>query len=254
MKRTLTVPERLIIDVDSNLGRGASLNPISKWLRYRGEVLNLADGLMGTGVCFKMGPILRACGYQLIEAIHERGLRVCADLNLFDTAEALSTEGALLRPVNPEMVTVACASGVPAMRALKAELPNTEVLGVMTLPSLNVDEIGAIFGNSPETAIFKLAFLAEAAGIDGFVCGSTFVPKLRGSILREMSFNVTDVQPLWSIPPRENEDLSHIVTPEKAFRACADRIVVGSCIMRPLHGSSLVAVEMIISDIEKLIA
>ena len=253
MKRTLTVPERLIIDVDSNLGRGASLNPISKWLRYRGEVLNLADGLMGTGVCFKMGPILRACGYQLIEAIHERGLRVCADLNLNSSSNDLEIDGHLLREANPEMVTVACTSGAPAIRALKALMPTTEVLGVAILPNLSDDEVGAMYSDRRLNVLIKLASIAEAGGVDGFMCTSAEALPLRSLIVRPMSYNALNVCPLWAKVWGYDQNPTLSVTPADAFRAGADRVVVSGSITNPHLQTPLDAIKSTLDEINQAV-
>lgn len=43
------------------------------------QVLSLADRVEGTGVYLKINSALRVCGYDLIDEIHARGLRVFAD-------------------------------------------------------------------------------------------------------------------------------------------------------------------------------
>ncbi|MDP3961616.1 MAG: orotidine 5'-phosphate decarboxylase / HUMPS family protein, partial [Pseudorhodobacter sp.] len=106
--RMLAPAERLIVAADFKpdllKGNGRS------WVRR--QVLMLADSLKGTGVYLKTNSILRACGYDLIDEIHNRGLKVFADLKFYDIGETLSTDGALLKEFKPELVTVACIAGV----------------------------------------------------------------------------------------------------------------------------------------------
>ncbi len=89
MKRTLTPAERLIVAADfkpTDTRPYISLD--GKSIKWRNEVkvqvLALADSLKDTGVYLKVNSALWACGYGLIDEIHSRGLRVFADLKLFD--------------------------------------------------------------------------------------------------------------------------------------------------------------------------
>lgn len=119
--RIFTPAERLIVAADFKpkpeecIPYGLARNSV------RRQVLALADSLKGTGVYLKVNSALRACGYDLIGEIQSRGLRVFADLKLYDIPNTLTDDGILLRETNPGLVTVVCSAGVPAMQALKAE-------------------------------------------------------------------------------------------------------------------------------------
>lgn len=219
--RALKTSDRLIVGADYRPDRGE---------KYQGrvwaedQVLRLADDIVTTGVCLKVGAILRSSGYSLIEKIHSRGLKVFADLKLHDTGWVLSIDGILLRECHPEFLTVSCAAGVEGMRSLKSEVPKTEVLGVTVLTTFNDADSDAVFTCSTQEAVVRLAKLARKAGVDGLVSS----PK-EAEILREfgllMSINAPAIRPVWhSNPGGHNSD--RIMTPEKAIRAGADRIVV----------------------------
>src|SRR5438093_307961 len=124
--KTMTPAERLIVAAD--------YRPVTskgnRQREVRNKVLALAKGLSKTGVYLKVNSALRTFGYALIYEIQQFDIKVFADLKLYDIPETLSIDGILLDEFEPEILTVACPAGLKAMTALKALLPNTEVLGV----------------------------------------------------------------------------------------------------------------------------
>ncbi len=193
----------------------------------KAQVLGLADCLKGTGVYFKVNSALRACGYDLIGEIQSRGLRVFADLKLCDIKETLSIDGVLLKEAKPELLTVMCVAGITAMHALKAELPDTEVLGVTVLTSLTNEDTDAMFTCSTEEAVMRFAKVAAKAKIDGLISSPKEVEALRAEFGILLSLNTPAIRPTWSIVPGDDQNPERIMTPAKAIEAGADRIVVG---------------------------
>jgi orotidine-5'-phosphate decarboxylase len=230
--RTLTPAERLIVAAD--------FKPIEPNGResVRKQVLSLADDLNGIGVYLKVNSALRALGYGLIEEIHERGLRVFADIKLFDIKETLITDGALLREVKPELLTTACGAGVVALQALKAELPDTEVLGVTVLTSLTDEDTRALFTCSTEEAVMRLAQIGADAKIDGLISSAKEAAVLRAKFGVLLSLNTPSVRPAGVVVPGDDQNPSRVMTPERAIAAGADRIVVGRPITQQLNGAS----------------
>lgn len=232
MQKIYTPAERLIVAADFK-PKPEECIPYSLARRsVRRQVLALADSLKGTGVYLKVNSALRACGYDLIGEIQSRGLRVFADLKLIDIGETLSTDGVLIREANPELLTTMCVAGVTAMKALKAELPNTEVLGVTVLTSLKDEDTQEIFGRNVAASVANLAILAEKAGIDGLICAPTDVVLIRSVVARPMTFNTPAIRPTWAIVPGDDQNPDRIMTPAKAIKAGADRIVVGRPIVK----------------------
>ena len=226
MKTTLPPEQRLIVAADFK-----PTGPNGKdWVRS--QVLTLADSLKGTGVYIKVNSALRVCGYDLIGEIQSRGLRVFADLKLFDIGETLSTDGILLKETKPELLTTVCVAGVTAMQALKAELPDTEVLGVTVLTSLKLTDTENMFSATIEESVMKFALLAEIAGIDGLICAPTDIAFIQKVLTRSMTFNTPAIRPTWAIVPGDDQNPDRIMTPEKAISAGADRIVVGRPIVK----------------------
>jgi len=230
--KNLTPAERLIVAADfkPNPTKGENRN----WARRR--VLMLADELSGTGVCLKMNSILRACGYHLIKEVHDRGLRVLADLKLYDIGETLSTDGMLLKEFKPELLTVACIAGVPAMQALKTELPDTEVLGVTVLTNTKdgnePSDAQAMFVCSTADAVLRFAKLAGYAGINGLISSAKEAEMLRAKFGVAMTINTPAIRPVWAVVSGDDHDPERIMTPTKAIMAGADRIIVGEPIVK----------------------
>src|SRR3989344_4468053 len=227
--REITPAERLIVAADFKPpGKPVAFENYRLWVTFK--VLSLADQLKGTGVYLKVNSALRACGYDLIDKIHERNLRVFADLKLFDIGETLSTDGVLLRETKPELLTTVCVAGIIAMQALKTELPDTEVLGVTVLTSLTDTDTQAMFTCSTEEAVARFAQIAVDAKIDGLISSPKEVEILRAKFGIVLSLNTPAIRPTWAIVPGDDQNPDRIMTPAKAIKAGADRIVVG----RPL--------------------
>lgn len=231
MKRKLTATERLIVAADfrppSDLKKS-----ISARSHVRDSVLKLADDLEGTGVYIKVNSAVRACGYGLIDELHARGLRVFVDLKLFDIKETLSIDGALLFETKPELLTVVCSAGVEAMEALKAELPDTEVLGVTVLTSHDENIAQAMFCCSVEEAAVRFANFGKSAGIDGLISSAKEATVLSAGFGVLFSINTPAIRPTWAIVKGDDQNPDRIMTPFKAIKAGADRIVVGRPIIQ----------------------
>ncbi|MCB9805919.1 orotidine-5'-phosphate decarboxylase [Candidatus Nomurabacteria bacterium] len=196
------------------------------------QVLSLADKLHGTGVYLKVNSALRACGYDLIDEIHDRGLRVFADLKLFDIGHTLGFDGFFLNESSPEIVTVVCSTGVEAMQALKAELPETEVVGVTVLTTFAESDSDALFTCSTEQAVLRCAHWGSRAGIGGLVSSAKELDPLRQKFETMFSFNTPAIRPLWSVVEGDDQNPDRIMTPAKAIEAGATRIVIGRPIIR----------------------
>lgn len=224
--KNLTLAERLIVAADFR----PTAPDARQWVFY--QVVNLVKSLKGTGVYIKVNSALRACGYDLIDLIHSHGLRVFADLKLIDIGETLSTDGVLLREAKPELLTTMCVAGVGAMRVLKSELPDTEVLGVTVLTSLDDVDTKTMFTCSTEEAVERFAQIGAEAGVDGLISSPKEAEVLRAKFGLVLSLNTPAIRPTWAIVHGDDQNPERIMTPAKAIKAGADRIVVGRPIVR----------------------
>ncbi len=198
-----------------------------------GKVLQLARMLKGTGVCLKVNSALRAAGYDLIEEIRDCGLAVFADLKLFDIGSTLAEDGMLLAEAWPDIVTVACSAGEKAIRALKAQLPGTEVLGVTVLTSHDERCVNEIYRASCEETTFSLASLGEKAHVDGFVCSPRSASTLR-AWFPKLTVNTPGIRLSGAPIEGDDQDPARVMTPAQAIAAGATRIIMG----RPITQSA----------------
>ena len=221
MRKILKPAERLIVAADFKPPEGKGRH----WVRER--VLELAQKLNGTGVYLKVNSALRACGYDLIYQIQLCGVRVFADLKLYDISETLGTDGSFLAGTTPDMVTTVCATGAEAMRRLKEELPDTEVLGVTVLTSLSEFDVQTIYGCSIDEAVLRLALVAADGKINGLICSPKEATVLREKFGSVFSLNTPGIRPAWFTVTGDDQNQSRVMTPAQAIQAGADRIVVG---------------------------
>ncbi|HYF10543.1 MAG TPA: orotidine 5'-phosphate decarboxylase / HUMPS family protein [Candidatus Paceibacterota bacterium] len=191
------------------------------------KLLTLADNLTGLGVYLKLNSALRLLGYQILLELHQRGLLSFADLKLFDIDDTLEIDGLFLAGYHPNLLTTVCATGVKGMQKLKAELPSTEVLGVTVLTSLLDSEVNMMFSCATEEAVLLFAGFAKEAGLDGLVSSAVHVQMLRAGFGTLMSLNTPAIRPKHTIVPGDGQNPANIMTPTKAIRLGADRIVVG---------------------------
>jgi orotidine-5'-phosphate decarboxylase len=197
------------------------------------EVLRLAQALNGTGVYLKVNSALRILGYELIRAIHDFNLKVFADLKLYDIPETLATDGLFLRDYKPELLTVVCSTGVASMQALKAQLPETEILGVTLLTSLTKGEVFGLYAaQTTDGMVSALAQFAVEAKIDGVISSAVEAEMLRKVIGEKMTINTPAIRPASLMVAGDDQNPERIMTPAKAIKAGADRIVVGRPIIR----------------------
>jgi orotidine-5'-phosphate decarboxylase len=223
-----TAAQRLIVAADFR--PDGSKNQCAGWVRSK--VLRMADALYGLEVHLKVNSALRALGYPIIKEIHDRELKVFADLKLNDISETLGTDGALLREFNPELVTVMSNCGIPAMRSLKEKLPGTEVLGVGILTSLGDGECRELYARPTKAASVKLATWAVLAGVDGVVSSAIEAEKLRKVLPEHMTVNTPAIRPWWSLVASDDQNKNRVTTPKQAIQAGAARIIVGRPILQ----------------------
>jgi orotidine-5'-phosphate decarboxylase len=140
-----------------------------------------------------------------------------------------------MREANPELLTTMCVAGLTAMRALKAELPDTEVLGVTVLTSLKDADTQSdvhLFDQGSRRAV-RPSLAAKMRRSTG----SSRLRKRRKCSMRDsgskvLSLNTPAIRPTWAIVPGDDQNPDRIMTPAKAIRAGADRIVVGRPIVK----------------------
>ena len=241
----LKAAQRLIVAADFKPTGGNG----RKWVWE--QVIGLATKLKGTGIVFKVNSALRACGYDLIDAIHQLGLEAFADLKLIDVDKTLETDGALLKEAQPEMLTAMCSSGIRPLKALKSELPDlTEALGVTVLTSHKEEDCQAMFTCSIRDAVLRFAGVARDSEFNGLISAATDLEALTPDFGTLLTFNTPAIRPHWfTMQKEDHQNQDRVMTPKGAIRAGARRIVVGSPILE--DADPLSAVQRTITEIEQ---
>ena len=236
--------ERLIIAADFDPRKSGGI------VGVQNEVLKLAVSLKGLGVIIKVNSVLRALGYDLIKDLHNLDLRVFADLKLIDIPNTMGTDGAMLAEVKPEIVTVMCCAGIDGMRAVQETIGKaTEVLGVSVLTSLDEEECQAIFTCSTKAGVLRFARMAQLAGLGGLILSSQEAEMLRAKQEIILSLNTPGIRPDWSLVP--GDDQKRVMTPGKAIKAGARRIVIGRPVTQSANPRE--AVEKTLKEIEEAV-
>jgi orotidine-5'-phosphate decarboxylase len=236
--------ERLIVAADFDPRKVGGKHGVIK------SVMKLVRQLQGTGVYIKVNSALRAQGYGLIDEMHGEGVRVFADLKLIDIPNTMETDGALLAECKPELLTVMCAAGIDGMHAVQKTLPDTNVLGVTVLTSLNEEECQAIFSCSTKAGVLRFARMAKLAGLGDLILSPKEVEIVNNRFELGLSLNTPGIRPKWSIV--EGDDQSRVLTPHQAIQNGATRIVIGRPIVQADNPRD--AVQRTLDEIEQGLA
>ncbi len=78
----------------------------------------------------------------------------------------------------------------------------------------------------------RFAHVAAEAKIDGLISSPKEAEVLRAKFGIVLSLNTPAIRPTWAIVPGDDQNPERIMTPAKAIRAGADRIVVGRPIVQ----------------------
>jgi orotidine-5'-phosphate decarboxylase len=159
----------------------------------------------------------------------ECGVDLFADLKLHDIPETVDRAIASVAASGARLVTVHAAGGHAMLsravqRAERETGGRLTVLAVTVLTSLDDADLAAqgIGGRAGDQAL-RLARLAFAAGVRGFVCSPAEVQALRSELGPEVTLVTPGVRPAGA----NAHDQKRVATPADAVAAGADIVVVG---------------------------
>ncbi len=192
----------------------------------------IARGVRGHAGGVKLGlEFFCANGHEGVLRIAEGELPIFLDLKLHDIPNTVGKAVEALALLEPAILTVHAAGGRAMMAAAKAAAPpETKVVGVTVLTSLDQDDLASIgVRASPATQVERLTELAREAGIDGIVCSGAEVAAARAA-WPDGYLVVPGVRPAGG----EAADQKRVVTPRQALDDGADVLVIG----RPITGAT----------------
>ncbi len=199
------------------------------------HALALGKQLRGHVGGLKLGmEFFNACGPDGVRRVAgETGLGVFLDLKLHDIPNTVGAGLRALMGLNLDIVNVHAAGGPAMLRAAadaKQMRPETKIIAVTVLTSLDASDLDAIGMNGPaDSAVARLATLANTAGLDGIVCSSHEVSAAKSSWPQGF-FVVPGIRPSDSAMG----DQKRVMTPHAALDAGASVLVIG----RPITAAS----------------
>lgn len=248
----IPVEERLIIAADFE-PRPDSATPVHDVAQNLAE---LAQELKGLGVVIKINSVLRAIGYNLINTIHSLGLKVFADLKLYDIPNTMATDAKFLGPFQPDFLTVMCCANIKGMAAVQDLLPKTEVLGVTVLTTFDREECFDVFVCDPPAGTVRFAKRAKKANLRGLILSpqeAAFVkdlPELEGLL----TLNTPGIRYPWS--EMKDDDQVRTASAGASIKRGVHRVVVGRPVLNAgkfehpdAPKTRREAVELILEDI-----
>jgi orotidine-5'-phosphate decarboxylase len=229
MNDQLTPAQRLIVAAD--------FKPPTNEIDPRGFVeknlIRLAESLTGLDCYIKVNSALRILGYETIQRLHNLGLHVFADLKLNDIPETLATDAVLLSKFRPELLTVMCSTGPKSINAVYKALPDTEILGVTALTSLDEEDANISFGTDIRSAVIRLiSHTILKTEVRSFVCSPAEVGDIRAEFDSDINLVTPGIRPSWTIVQGDDQNSNRVMTPAKAIQAGSTRIVVGRPILQ----------------------
>jgi len=218
----LSPAERLVVAADFPV-MGRSLDDVID------DLMKLTGMLSGTGVVIKLNSMLRLLGLSTIRVLHEDGLGVFADLKLYDIGETLKNDGELLAAFKPEIVTVAADADISGLARLKAALPESEVLAVLILSTLNERDLRMRYGRdiTMAEALETQAVIADQGNADGVICAPRDLPVLRGAFEERFTYVTPGIREADMAVQGDDQNPERVGTPQAAIKSGATRIVVG---------------------------
>jgi orotidine-5'-phosphate decarboxylase len=190
------------------------------------SAVQLASRLKGHVGVFKIGlELFVAHGPPVVEAIRKFGLPIFLDLKLHDIPQTVEGAARGAAKLSVQYLTVHASGGAEMIRAAKRALPDTKLLAVTVLTSLDEAEQRAI--GIPQDSVLRLARLAVQAGADGVVCSCWELALLRKQLGPAPLLVVPGIRPAGAAA----QDQRRTGTPREAVQAGASLLVVG----RPLR-------------------
>jgi len=178
----------------------------------------------------------------------EIGDKLFWDNKFHDIPNTVASAIHALKPANPKMFNVHATGGQTMMESAAREKGDSIALAVTLLTSLSqqdIDQIG-IRGDSKDV-VQDLAAMAMEAGLDGVVCSTEEVQRLRMCMPNNFLLVTPGIRPTWS----SKNDQSRVGTPAAAIINGANYLVVGRAITSPPEeiGSPVDATQLIAEEI-----
>jgi orotidine-5'-phosphate decarboxylase len=218
--------------------------------------LDFADGDGALAFVDRLGPTVErykvglelyvAEGARVIAELRQRKKHVFVDLKLHDIPETVGRAAAVVGRLGADLLTVHAAGGVEMMRRAVQAAPETRVLAVTVLTSLDAAGLhadGVDPSLSTEGVVLRRARLAQEAGCAGVIASPLELKALRGAFPPSFLIVTPGIRPV-----EGSDDQKRVATPRQARLDGADAIVVG----RPIRDAQdpVEAARRILQDLQ----
>jgi orotidine-5'-phosphate decarboxylase len=209
--------------------------------------LALVDRLHGATRWLKVGlELYIAEGNSLVAELKRRGYSIFLDLKLHDIPNTVASAVRAAAHLGVDMLTVHAAGG-PEMitAAVGAAESRLSLLAVTVLTSMDAAQLEAIgVTGTPAAQVDRLAIMALACGVGGFVCSPNEVASLRKRLGNEPLLVIPGIRPEGA----EIGDQRRVATPAAAIASGASYLVVGRPITRAVDPEA--AARAILADMQ----
>lgn len=190
-------------------------------------------------------------GPSLVDEIAKRDYKIFLDLKLHDIPNTVASAIKSLKGLPVHMLTIHTCGGAEMMKwasdAQQEALPETILLGVTVLTSMNQEALNGVGVESPiEDQVKRLGQLATSNGVQGLVCSPLELGLLRETLGNEPMLVTPGIRPAGSAV----NDQKRIMTPAKAAQAGSSYIVVGRPILKA--DSPQAAIQSIMAELHSV--
>lgn len=157
------------------------------------------------------------------------------DLKLHDIPNTVAGAVRAVAPLAPDFLTVHAGGGknmvAAAVDAAQTHAPAMTILAVTVLTHMTAQDLQDTGANpDTETQVLRLAETALDAGAGGLVCSPLEIAALRQRFGKAPVLVVPGIRPADSSVTQD--DQSRVMTPQQAFAAGADHLVIGRPVTR----------------------
>jgi orotidine-5'-phosphate decarboxylase len=193
------------------------------------EARSLVSALGTAADFYKVGlELYAAAGMDFVRELKGQGKRVFLDLKLYDIGEQVKRAVAVISSSGADFLTVHAVK--PVMEAAVAGRGETlKLLAVTVLTSFDEQDV------RDDGSAFSLADLVErrvghamAAGVNGIVCSSLEVSRVRAMTGPKMTLVIPGVRSAG----KSTGDQKRVATPSDAIASGADHLVIGRQVTR----------------------
>ena len=196
---------------------------------------------------FKVGlELYTAVGPDAVRMVHDAGAACFLDLKLHDIPATMVNAVDAAAKLGVQYLTVHASAGTPALVQSQLASGDVTLLAITALTSLGAVQLKEMgFDEPPHVVVERLAGVASAAGIGGFVCSSLECGSLRKQLGQDACLVVPGIRPEGS----SKDDQQRVATPTMAIQSGASLLVVG----RPIRNANdpLAAAHAVVHEIEQ---